>query len=61
MFKNNYINEVFNNIKNKNIGQNEYIQACQEILESLELVIDKNPKIKDNSIFERFFEPESMI
>lgn len=61
MFKNNYINEVFNNIKNKNIGQNEYIQACQEILESLELVIDKNPKIKDNSILERFFEPERMI
>lgn len=61
MFKNNYINEVFNNIKNKNIGQYEYIQACQEILESLELVIDKNPKIKDNSILERFFEPERMI
>ena len=36
--------KVFNDFCKKNKGQDEYIQACLAILESLEIVIDKNPE-----------------
>ena len=61
MFINKYVEKVFNEFKEKNKGQKEYIQACQEILESLELYIDKNPQIEKNDLQERFLEPERMI
>ena len=37
MFKNPYIEETYNKFVTKNKGQNEYINACKEILESLDL------------------------
>lgn len=61
MFTNPYIIKVFNEFSKKNEGQKEYIQACQEILESLELMINKNPYIQENSLLERFLEPERFI
>ena len=61
MITNPYVLKVFNEFKIKNQGQTEYIQACQEILESLELVISKNPHIEENALLERFLEPERMI
>ena len=36
MFKSKYVESVFNEFKNKNKGQIEYINAAQEILESLD-------------------------
>ena len=50
MFNNKYVEKVFTEFKTKNKGQDEYIQACQEILESLELYIEKNPNIEKYSL-----------
>ena len=61
MFTNPYVKKVFENFKNKNEGQKEYIQACQEILESLELMISKRPDIEQYNLLERFLEPERFI
>ena len=61
MFKNSYVEKVFNDFCKKNKGQDEYIQACLEILESLEIVIDKNPEYQKQHILERFLEPERFI
>ena len=61
MFNNKYVEKVFTEFKTKNKEQDEYIQACQEILESLELYIEKNPNIEKYSLLERFLEPERMI
>ena len=61
MFNNKYVENVFTEFKENNKGQDEYIQACQEILESLELYIEKNPNIEKYSLLERFLEPERMI
>ena len=61
MFNNKYVEKVFNEFKIKNNGQEEYIQACQEILESLENYITNNPFIEDNALLERFLEPERTI
>ena len=61
MFTNQYVINVFNNFCLKNKGQEEYIQACQEILESLELLVNKNPNIEKHNLLERFLEPERFI
>ena len=37
MFKNKYVESVFENLKKKNAGEAECLQAAQEILESLEV------------------------
>ncbi len=59
--KNAYVNKVFEEFKAKNPGEKEYTQACQEILESLELMVEKNPAIEKNQLLERFLEPERLI
>lgn len=61
MFKSKYVESVFNEFKNKNKGQIEYINAAQEILESLDLYIDNNPHIEKRALLERFLEPERCI
>lgn len=61
MFNNKYIEKVFNEFKIKNKGQDEYIQACQEILESLEDYITNHSFIEENALLERFLEPERTI
>ena len=61
MFTNKYVSQVFEDFCKKNKGQEEYIQACQEILESLQLMIEKNPELEKQHILERFLEPERFI
>ena len=61
MINNKYILDVLNNFKSKNEGNNEYIQACEEILESIEIVINKNEQYIKENILERLLEPERYI
>ena len=61
MLTNKYVKDVYNKFKKINHGQVEYLQACEEILESLELMVEKNPAIEQNHILERFLEPERFI
>lgn len=60
-FKNAYVNQVFEDFCKKNQGQVEYIDACKEILESLELCVKNDPRIEKLNILERFLEPERFI
>lgn len=60
-FKNAYVNRVFNDFCKKNKYQEEYIEACKEILESLEICVEKDPRIEKLNILERFLEPERFI
>ena len=60
-FKNAYVNRVFEDFCKKNQGQVEYIDACKEILESLELCVENDPRIEKLNILERFLEPERFI
>ena len=60
-FKNEYINNVFQKVYEKNKHQTEYINACREILESLSLYIEKEPNIEKYNILERFLEPDRLI
>ena len=61
MFKNKYVESVFENLKKKNAGEAEFLQAAQEILESLELIVEKRPEIEKEKILERFVEPERLV
>ena len=56
-----YLNEVLEKIISKNPGEVEFHQAAAEVLESLELVLKKNPRYKDAGILERLVEPERQL
>ncbi len=56
-----YISELINNVKKKNPGEPEFHQTVQEIVESLEPVIEKHPEYRKAKILERLVEPERVI
>ncbi len=58
---NQYISGVLENLKKKYFWEKEFLQAAEEVLESLEPVIEKNPKYQANKILERIVEPERTI
>ncbi|MEB6548496.1 NADP-specific glutamate dehydrogenase [Heyndrickxia sporothermodurans] len=61
MIAENYVNEVYEEIKRRNPHENEFIQAVKEILDSLLPVISKHPKYMEHGILERITEPERLI
>jgi len=56
-----YIQEVIAAVKAKNSHELEFIQAVEEVLESLEPVIEKHPEFMKANIVERLCEPERQI
>ncbi|MCR5706110.1 MAG: NADP-specific glutamate dehydrogenase, partial [Acholeplasmatales bacterium] len=60
-FTNQYVARVYSNLEAKNPGEKEFLQAAREILESLELIVNKRPEIEKEAILERFVEPERLI
>ena len=61
MFKNEYVKKVYADLQKNNANEPEFLQAAQEILESLELIVEKRPDIEKNHILERFLEPERFV
>ncbi len=61
MFKNEYLNKVYADVQKRNPGEPEFLQAVYEVLESLEPVIEQNPKYEKYGIIERMVEPERQI
>lgn len=61
MFKSEYVKKVYDELCKKNNGEEEFLQAALEILESLEPYVIKNPEIENEKILERFIEPERLI
>ena len=57
----NYVKKVLEQVKSKNAEQPEFIQAVEEVLESLEPVIAAHPEYEDMAILERLVEPERII
>ncbi|MEI6093081.1 MAG: NADP-specific glutamate dehydrogenase [bacterium] len=56
-----YTNEIFENVKKRNPGENEFLQAVREVFDSLEPVIEKHPEYRTANILERIVEPERQI
>ena len=59
--KNPYVIKVFEETKLKNSHEPEFIQAAEEILESLEDYVTLHPELESQKILERFVEPERSI
>ncbi|MFD1413974.1 NADP-specific glutamate dehydrogenase [Oceanobacillus jeddahense] len=56
-----YVQEVYEELKNRNSHETEFLQAVEEIVESLEGVFEKHPKYMELGILERIVEPERLI
>ena len=56
-----YITKVFKQVKEKNADQPEFIQAVEEVLESLRPVIEAHPEYEKQAILERLVEPERTL
>ena len=61
MFKSEYLNRVYAGVEARNPGEKEFLQAVYEVLESLEPVVEANPRLEENGILERIVEPERQI
>ena len=61
MFKSEYLNRVYAQVEARSKNEPEFLQAVYEVLESLEPVVEANPKIEANGILERIVEPERQI
>ncbi len=55
------LEELYQKVVEKDPAQPEFHQAVQEVLESLEVVLDKHPEYRKASIPERIVEPERVI
>lgn len=58
---NNYLEKVLNEVKEKNNHEKEYIQAVDEVLSTLEPVVNKHPEYEGIALLERMVEPERII
>jgi len=56
-----YIENVLNNVKAQNPNEPEFHQAVEEMLISLEVVLERHPENKHAKILERMVEPERSI
>ncbi len=56
-----YVNGVIEEVKERNKGDEEFHQAVEEVLKSLEPVLAKHPEYIEERILERLVEPERQI
>lgn len=56
-----YVDQVINDVHAKQPWETEFIQAVVEVLESLKLVVEREPKYRNARILERIVEPERVI
>ncbi|MHB9011757.1 MAG: NADP-specific glutamate dehydrogenase [Ignavibacteriaceae bacterium] len=56
-----YIAKLMLEVKAKNPNEPEFHQAVQEIVESLEVVLERHPEYRSAKILERMVEPERLI
>lgn len=59
--KNEYLIRVLNECKAKNANEPEFLQTVEEVLSSLEPVIDAHPEYEKAALLERMIEPERVI
>src|SRR6184192_1439049 len=57
----NYASNLMAEVKAKNPNEVEFHQAVQEVVESLTLVMDRNPQYRKAKVLERIIEPERVI
>ncbi len=56
-----YIRQVLDDLKARTPWESEFIQAAEEVLESIEPLVEAEPKYKAQHILERIIEPERTV
>jgi glutamate dehydrogenase (NADP+) len=56
-----YIEEVLAKVKKRDANEPEFLQTVEEVLSSLEVVVDKHPEYQKLALLERMVEPERVI
>ncbi|MBQ9237717.1 MAG: NADP-specific glutamate dehydrogenase [Treponema sp.] len=59
--QNAYVKRMWEQVQAKNAGEPEFLQAVQEVLSTLDPVVDAMPELEQNGVLERFVEPERVI
>jgi glutamate dehydrogenase (NADP+) len=57
----NYVEAAFERVKQRNVHEPEFLQAVEEVFESLKPVMAKHPEYEAANILERITEPERQI
>jgi len=55
------MSDILKLIKDKDPGEKEFHQAVQEVIDSIQPVLDQNPEYRKTAILERITEPERVI
>ncbi len=61
MYKSKYLNDLLEQIRAKNPEQKEFLSAVEEFFDSMDFLVDKDPRIEKYSILERITMPERII
>jgi glutamate dehydrogenase (NADP+) len=56
-----YVDQLLTNVALKNPHEPEFRQAVEEVMESVELVLERHPEYRDAKVVERIVEPERVI
>ena len=56
-----FARDLMAEVKTKNPGETEFHQAVQEVVESLDLVLERRPEYRSARIIERMVEPERVV
>ena len=56
-----YLKRVFEGLEQRCANEQEFLQAVEEVLESLEPIVEKHPEYEENAVIERIVEPERVI
>lgn len=59
--QNAYLKRVFEQVQKRDGNEPEFLQAVEEVLESLEPVVEKHPEFEAAGLMERLVEPERVI
>src|SRR2546427_7256446 len=57
----NFVRDLMAQVRTKNPGETEFHQAVQEVVESLDLVLERRPEYRSARIIERMVEPERVV
>src|SRR5438034_4308626 len=56
-----FVRDLMTEVRAKNPGETEFHQAVEEVVESLDLVLERRPEYRSACILERFVEPERVV
>ena len=61
MYKSEYLNNLLEDVKRRYGNEKEFVAAVEEFFDSMDFLVEKDPRIEQYSILERLIVPERVI